>query len=101
MPAKFKSIGLVVRNDMQSRQDSIRQVVEVLARHAEVLVHCLDFDQPLIEISSVSLEADRDFKRLAGAAGRRCRPGHFPRRRRYAVNRGARAGRQKYAAARH
>jgi NAD+ kinase len=56
MPAKFKSIGLVVRNDMQSRQDSIRQVVEVLARHAEVLVHCLDFDQPLIEISSVSLE---------------------------------------------
>ena len=56
MSAKFKSIGLVVRNDMQSRQDSIRQVVDVLARHADVQVHCLDFEQPLVEISSVSLE---------------------------------------------
>ncbi|TNF89036.1 MAG: NAD(+) kinase [Gammaproteobacteria bacterium] len=56
MSAKFKSIGLVVRNDMQSRQDSIRQVIDVLARHADVLVHCLDFEQPLVEISSVSLE---------------------------------------------
>lgn len=55
MPANFESIGVVVRNDMQSRQQSIRQVVDVLCRHAEVLVHCLDFDQPLVEISSVSL----------------------------------------------
>lgn len=55
MPAKFKSIGLVVRSDMQSRQQSIRQVVDVLARHVEVLVHCLDFDMPLADISSVPL----------------------------------------------
>ncbi|MCP4391963.1 MAG: hypothetical protein GY802_26955 [Gammaproteobacteria bacterium] len=55
MSVIFKSIGLVVRNDMQSRQNNIRRVVDVLARHAEVLVHCLDFEQPLIEISSVSL----------------------------------------------
>lgn len=55
MTAKFNSIGLVVRNDMQSRQDSIRRVVDVLARHAEVLVHCLDFEQPLVEIGSVPL----------------------------------------------
>jgi NAD+ kinase len=56
MPTNFKSIGLVVRNDMQSRHDNIRQVVDVLARHADVLVHCLDFDLPLADISSVSLE---------------------------------------------
>ena len=46
----------MVRNDMQSRQQSIRQVVDVLARHAEVLVHCLNFDEPLKEISSVPLD---------------------------------------------
>jgi NAD+ kinase len=55
MSSNFKSIGLVVRNDMQSRQKSIYQVVEVLARHAEVVVHCLDFAQPLPELSNVSL----------------------------------------------
>ena len=55
MPANFKSIGLVVRNDMQSRQESIRQVVDVLVHHAEVLVHCLDFDLPLADISNVPL----------------------------------------------
>ncbi|MFZ9038039.1 MAG: NAD(+)/NADH kinase [Gammaproteobacteria bacterium] len=55
MPANFESIGVVVRNDMQSRQQSIRQVVDVLARHAEVLVHCLNFDEPLKAIPSVSL----------------------------------------------
>ena len=55
MTATFNSIGLVVRSDMQSRQDRIRRVIDVLARHAEVLVHCLDFDQPLTEIPGVSL----------------------------------------------
>ena len=56
MSANFESIGVVVRNDMQSREQSIRQVVDVLARHAEVLVHCLNFDEPLKEISSVPLD---------------------------------------------
>ena len=55
MTARFDSIGLVVRSDMQSRQDSIRRVIDVLARHAGVLVHCLDFDEPLTEIPGVSL----------------------------------------------
>lgn len=55
MPSNFKSIGLVVRSDMQSRQDSIHQVVDVLARHVQVLVHCLDFDQPLDRIQGVAL----------------------------------------------
>ncbi len=56
MASTFKTIGLVVRSDMQSRQDSIQQVVSVLGRHARVLVHCLDFEQPLAELSQVSLK---------------------------------------------
>ncbi len=55
MPTGFKSIGLVVRSDMQSRQQSIRQVIDVLQRHATILVHCLDFDQPPAQLPSVSL----------------------------------------------
>jgi NAD+ kinase len=56
MHTKFKTIGLIVRSDMQSRQQKIQQVVEVLARHARVLVHCLEYEQPLGEISNVSLK---------------------------------------------
>ena len=56
MAASFKSIGLVVRRDMQSRRDSIQQVITVLARYAEVQVHCLDFDAPLADLSQVSLK---------------------------------------------
>lgn len=55
MHTKFKTIGLIVRSDMQSRQQKIQQVVEVLARHARVLVHCLEYEQPLGDISTVSL----------------------------------------------
>jgi NAD+ kinase len=55
MHTKFKSIGLIVRNDMQSRQQKVQQVVNVLARHAGVLVHCLEYEQPLGEISNISL----------------------------------------------
>ena len=56
MTSRFDSIGLVVRSDMQSRQDSIRRVIDVLARHADVLVHCLDFDEPLTGIPAVTLD---------------------------------------------
>jgi len=56
MSATFESIGLVVRSDMQLRQQSIQQVVTVLTRHARVLVHCLDFDQPLADLSPVSMQ---------------------------------------------
>jgi len=55
MHTKFKTIGLIVRSDMQSRQQNIQQVVEVLARHARVLVHCLEYEQSLGEISNISL----------------------------------------------
>ena len=57
MSAGFKSIGLVVRSDMQSRQEHILRVVNVLEGHADVLVHCLDFDAPLSELSQVSLKS--------------------------------------------
>ena len=56
MAANFKTIGLVVRSDMQARQQSIQQVVTVLARHAKVQVHCLDFDEPVADLSQVSLK---------------------------------------------
>ena len=56
MKSNFKSIGLVVRNDMQARQDKIQQVVTVLERHAAVLVHALDFDTPMDELAQVSLK---------------------------------------------
>jgi len=55
MHTKFKTIGLIVRSDMQSRQQNIQQVVEVLARHASVLVHFLEYEQSLGEISNISL----------------------------------------------
>ena len=55
MHTKFKSIGLIVRSDMQSRQEKIQQVVDVLSRHAKVLVHCLEYEKPLGKISNVSL----------------------------------------------
>ena len=56
MSSKFKSVGLVVRSDMQDRREKIQQVVAVLSRHASVVVHCLDFDQPVSGVSNVSLE---------------------------------------------
>ena len=55
MALKFNSIGLVVRSDMQSRIDSIRQVMDVLSNYSEVLVHCLGFEQPLDDVEIVSL----------------------------------------------
>jgi NAD+ kinase len=41
---------------MQSRQQNIQQVVTVLARHARVSVHCLGFDQPIADLSPVSMQ---------------------------------------------
>lgn len=55
MPSNFKSIGLIVRSDMQARQEKVQQVVTALARHVNVVVHCLDFDEPLAGVSNVSL----------------------------------------------
>ena len=56
MTAKFNYTGLVVRNDMKSRLENIQQVVDVLSRHTQVLIHCLDFDHPHEGMSSINLE---------------------------------------------
>lgn len=40
---------------MQSRQQDILQVAEVLGRHAEVLIHCLDFEQAPAGFATLSL----------------------------------------------
>lgn len=56
MSANFKSVGLVVRSDLQDRLEKIQQVVAVLSRHVSVVVHCLDFDQPVSGVSNVSLD---------------------------------------------
>lgn len=56
MTSKFKTIGLLVRNDMQSRLQSIERVIKVLSGYAEVQVHCLGFEQSLEHVSSVSLQ---------------------------------------------
>lgn len=55
MPIKFDSIGLVVRQDMQPRQEAIRRVVDVLERHAAVMVHFLDFDEATVDFRQVGL----------------------------------------------
>ena len=55
MTSQFHSIGLVVRSDMQTRQDSVLRVVEVLSRHAPVVVHCIGFEPPSESLTNVSL----------------------------------------------
>ena len=57
MADKFETIGLVVRQDMQSRQDSIRRVVDVLMRHVEVMVHWLEFDESGTDLDSIPLSS--------------------------------------------
>jgi len=56
MALKFNSIGLVVRQDMQARRQSVQQVVDVLERHATVKVHFLDFDSTTREFSNRGLD---------------------------------------------
>ncbi|MCH8105964.1 MAG: NAD(+) kinase [Proteobacteria bacterium] len=56
MQAKFDTIGLVVRKDMQSHLGTINQVTSVLERHAKVLVHCLDFDTPTTDFATESMQ---------------------------------------------
>ncbi len=55
MQAKFNTIGLVVRNDVQSHLETIHQVTSILEDRAEVLIHCLDFDAPSEGLPGVSM----------------------------------------------
>lgn len=56
MQGKFKTIGLVVRQDIQSRFDTVLTVASALRKHADILVHCLDFETPTSDLPTVSLE---------------------------------------------
>ncbi|MCP4433482.1 MAG: hypothetical protein GY806_21095 [Gammaproteobacteria bacterium] len=42
MQEKFKTIGLVVRNDVQSHIETIKQVVSILNNRVDVIIHYLD-----------------------------------------------------------
>ncbi len=55
MSYQFKTIGLVIRNDIESYIDSVWQVADMLAQRADVLVHCLDFDQPAAQFDETSM----------------------------------------------
>ncbi len=55
MSFTFNTIGLVIRNDIESYVDSVWQVADMLAQRAHVLVHCLDFDQPAAEVDETSM----------------------------------------------
>ena len=56
MQEKFNTIGLVVRQDIESRFDTVLTVAKALRKHADILVHCLDFKTPTNELPTVSLE---------------------------------------------
>ncbi len=55
MQEKFKTIGLVVRNDVQSHLETIHRVTSILEDRAEVLIHCLDFDVSDDKLPGVSM----------------------------------------------
>lgn len=57
MNVKFNTIGLVVRKDIESRFDTVLTVARALQKHADVLVHCLDFETPTSNLPTVSLES--------------------------------------------
>jgi NAD+ kinase len=57
MKVKFNTIGLVVRQDIESRFETVLTVARALRKHADVLVHCLDFETPTSDLPTVSLKS--------------------------------------------
>lgn len=57
MKVKFNTIGLVVRQDIESRFDTVLTVARALRKHADVLVHCLGFETPASDLPTVSLKS--------------------------------------------
>lgn len=55
MQTKFKTIGLVVRKDVQPHMDTIQQVTSILENHADILVHYLDLDLPVSDLPGVPM----------------------------------------------
>jgi len=56
MYKNFNTIGLVVRNDVYSHLETIRQVTSILQDQASILVHCLDFDTPIAGFPNVAMD---------------------------------------------
>jgi NAD+ kinase len=56
MKEKFDTIGLVVRQDVQSHLETVKLVVSTLGKRADVLVHCLDSDYSFGQCSADSIE---------------------------------------------
>ena len=44
MHRKFNTIGLVVRKDVQSHLETIRQVIAIIEKRADVIIHYLQRD---------------------------------------------------------
>lgn len=55
MQQKFNTIGLVIRQDMQSHLDTVRLVTTALGKHADLLVHSLDADFSIASIQTVAM----------------------------------------------
>jgi len=55
MQQKFNTIGLVIRQDMQSHLDTVRLVTKALGKHANLLVHSLDADFSISPIQTVAM----------------------------------------------
>ena len=56
MKAKFNTIGLVVRQDIESHLETVNLVVSTLGKRADVLVYCLDSDYSFDKCSADSIE---------------------------------------------
>ena len=55
MQTTFKTIGLVVRQDVQLHLETLRQVTSILKSQAEVLIHYLDLDVPVKDLPNVPM----------------------------------------------
>jgi NAD+ kinase len=57
MKERFNTIGLVVRQNIHNHMDTVELVVAALRKHAEVLIHCLDPDFSIKNISNQPIES--------------------------------------------
>ncbi|MDH5352984.1 MAG: NAD(+) kinase [Gammaproteobacteria bacterium] len=55
MQTTFKTIGLVVRKDVQSHLETIQQVTSILEDQADILIHYLDLDLPVSNLPGVPI----------------------------------------------
>lgn len=55
MQNTFKTIGLVVRKDVQLHLETLQQVISILKSQAEVLIHYLDLDVPVKDLPNVPM----------------------------------------------